>query len=104
VRQFDVYRNPSSASARAVPLLLIVQSDLLDEFPTRVVAPLVRPEDLKAPARRLNPTFEIDGTTVIMLTQQLGAIPKRSLKQRVGSLAEQRTTIIGAIDVLLGGV
>ena len=104
MKQFDVYRNPNPASARTVPWLLLIQSDLLDEFPTRMVAPLVRPSSLPVPASRLNPTFKVDGEAATMLTQQLGAVPKRSLKHRVVSLEKHRGDIIGAVDFLLGGV
>jgi hypothetical protein len=34
----------------------------------------------------------------------MAAIPRRSLGAAVGSLADQRYTIINAIDVLLSGV
>ncbi len=104
MKQFDVFKNSNPASSRVVPLLLLVQSDLLDDFPTRVVAPLVRPSSLSLPATRLNPTFKIESESLTMLTQQLGAVPKRSLKVRVGSLERHRTEIISAIDFLLGGV
>ena len=104
MKQFDVYRNPNPASAKTVPWLLLLQSDLLDDFPTRLVAPLVRPSMLPYPATRLNPTFKVDGEAATMLTQQLGAVPKRSLKHRVGSLERHRTDIIGAVDFLVGGV
>lgn len=104
MKQFDVFRNPNAGSARTVPWLLLIQSDLLDEFPTRMVAPLVRPTALGVPATRLNPTFQIDGEPAVMLTQQLGAVPKRALKQKVASLERQRQNIIAAIDFLLGGV
>jgi toxin CcdB len=69
-----------------------------------MAAPLVRPSTLSAAATRLNPTFKLGGETAIMLTQQLGAVAKQSLKHRVGSLASHRTEIIAAIDFLLGGV
>jgi toxin CcdB len=104
MKQFDVFKNSNSASARVVPLLLVTQSDLLDDFPTRVVAPLVRSSSLTLPATRLNPTFKIDGEALTMLTQQLGAVPKLSLKVKVGSLERHRTEIISAIDFLFGGV
>ena len=104
MKQFDVFRNPNAASVRTVPWLLLIQSDLLDEFPTRMVAPLVRAGALALPATRLNPSFKVEGETVYMLTQQLGAVPKRYLKQAVVSLERHRTDIIGAIDFLLGGV
>ena len=48
--------------------------------------------------------FKIEGEPLTMLTQQLGAVPRRSLKVRVASLERDRTEIIGAIDFLLGGV
>ncbi|MFZ5468233.1 MAG: CcdB family protein [Myxococcota bacterium] len=102
-RQFDVFRNPNAATARAVPWLLVIQADLLEDFPTRAVIPLVRPSALQVPASRLNPSFEISGERAILLTQQIGAVPKRSLKERVAVLADQRTKIIGAIDFLLAG-
>lgn len=59
---------------------------------------------LPVPATRLNPSFKVAGETAVMLTQQLGAVAKRSLKAPVGSLGRHRTEIIGAIDFLLGGV
>lgn len=104
MKQFDVFRNPNPGSARTVPFLLLIQSELLDEFPTRIVAPLVKPSALSVPATRLNPTFKVDGEPVLMLTQQLGAVAKRSLKHKVASLDRHRTEIIAAIDFLLGGV
>ena len=104
MKQFDVYRNPNPGSSRTVPFLVLIQSDLLEDFPTRMVAPLVRPASLSLPATRLNPTFKIEGEPLTLLTQQLGAVPKRSLKARVGSLDRHRTELIGAIDFLLGGV
>ncbi len=104
MRQFDVYRNPDPASARHVPWLLVVQSDLLEEFSTRMVAPLIRSSALRAPASRLNPVFKIEGESVVMLTQQLGAVPARSLKHRVATLSAQRSAVFGAIDFLLSGV
>ena len=104
MNQFDVYRNPNPASVRTVPWLLLIQSDLLDDFPTRMVAPLVKPAALSVPATRLNPAFKIDGEPAVMLTQQLGAVPRRSLKHKVASLERHRTEIIAAIDFLLGGV
>lgn len=102
-KQFDVFRNPNSASARVVPWLLVLQADLLNEFPTRLVAPLVRPSALKVPATRLNPVFEIAGERAVMLTQQLGAVPTRSLRERVTNLDPQRAAILGAVDFLLAG-
>ncbi len=105
MEQFDVFRNPNAKAVRTVPWLLVVQSGLLDQLPTRLVAPLVRPAALMGlPASRLNPTFSVGGDPVVMLTQQLGAVPTRSLSHRVASLADRRSVIIAAVDFLLSGV
>lgn len=45
--QFAVHRNPNRATKAAVPFLLDVQSDLLEELDTRVVVPLYKSASLK---------------------------------------------------------
>ena len=42
IRRFDVLRNPSSASNKTFPYLLVVQSEFLHDLPTRAVVPLTR--------------------------------------------------------------
>jgi len=44
--QFDVCTNPNPASAKRIPYLLDVQSDLLSSLATRVVVPLATLETL----------------------------------------------------------
>lgn len=100
--QFDVYRNP--APGGAVPYLLDVQCALFEDLATRVVVPLVRPEVVDGkPASHLNPVLEVEGTQVVMLTQELAGIARRNLGERVGSLAGSRQEILGALDFLLTG-
>ena len=75
-RRFDVFRNPNSSSAKHVPYLLVVQSELLELLPTRVVIPLARITALKAkPATLLNPELDIESLKVAMLTQQSARSP-----------------------------
>lgn len=104
MRRFDVFRNPSPKSQKAIPYLVVLQSELLDEFSTQVVGPLVRASTLGRPAKRLNPRFEIEGHTVYLLTQQLGAVSTRSLSQHVTSLEPQRHDITAALDLLFSGI
>lgn len=103
--RFDVFRNADRASARHIPYLLVVQSELLDELPTRVVAPLVVPQALSGPpAKHLNPEFELEGKRVIMLTQQIAGVAVQRLTSRVGNLADRRHDIVRALDFLFSGV
>jgi hypothetical protein len=43
--QFDVFVNPISQARRAYPYVAVLQSDLAEAGPERIVAPLCRPPD-----------------------------------------------------------
>jgi len=103
--QFDVYRNANSATRARIPYLLDVQSDLLDPLATRVVVPLCKPEVLKGKlAERLNPVFEVEGSKMAMLTPELAGVSRKILGERVGNLANERYSIIAALDLLIIGI
>ena len=101
--RFDVFKNPSGS--KTYPYVLVLQHELLDQLPTRLVVPLARKDELDAPAiTRLNPQFVIERIPVVMLTQQLGAVPTARLQKRVGSLEARSAEILAAVDVLVSGV
>jgi toxin CcdB len=87
-----------------VPYLLDVQSDLLDSLATRVVIPLIEASKSNTPITRLNPIFEIEGTNVVLSTQELAGVPNSVLGAFVSSLREYRGDIVNALDLLLTGV
>jgi toxin CcdB len=101
--QCDVYRNLDDPTGE-IPYLLDIQSNLLDELKTRVVVPLVRTEGFGRRAERLHPVFRINDGDVVMATHLMAAITTRSLKEPVASLADQRDTILSAVDVVWSGV
>ncbi|NOG72355.1 CcdB family protein [Roseicella sp. DB1501] len=82
-------------------LVVDLQHDLLDHLPTRVVAPLLLPEQAGTPVRDLNPVFDIEGTPHILATHQLAAVPRRELGPTIGTLDAGCDTILRAIDILL---
>ena len=102
--QFDLYSNPSRETSDTVPYLLDLQSDLLDPLATRVVAPLFWVESAELPAKTLMPHFEVDGRTVVMSTPELAGVSRSQLGPRVGSLADHRSEIIAALDMLFTGI
>jgi toxin CcdB len=103
--QFAVHRNPNRATRAAIPLLLDVQSDLLDELDTRVVVPLYKSSSLRGGAIRiLTPTFELDGKRYVALTPQLAGIPRKALGAQVADLSERRYDIIAALDLIVTGI
>jgi len=95
--RFDVYK---SGNARG--LLLDIQSDLLDEFGSRVIVPLLPAEDMQS-VSRLHPVFLINDERYIMSTHLIFAIPVDRLGAKIGSLAQEDLVITSAVDKLFSG-
>ena len=101
--QFDVYVNANPETQQAIPYLLDVQTNLLDNLTTRVVVPLIAVTAAGKAAKHLNPQFEIDRTPVLMSTAELAGVNLRVLGEKVCSLKGQRNEIIAALDFLISG-
>ena len=101
--QFTVYRNPNKKTRRIAPYLVDLQVELLSGLHTRVVAPLLLAAEIR-PAQHLNPTFQIEGKSVVMSTAELAGIPTDALGEEVASLKDHRPEIIAALDFLFTGV
>lgn len=96
--RFTVYRNPNGAG-----YLLDVQANILDHLNTRMVVPLFPMTSAPTPAKTLNPVFDIAGTTVVMVTQFMAAVPTSLLKSPETSMEAQRNEITAALDLLFQG-
>ena len=96
--RFSVYRNPDGAG-----YLLDVQANILDHLNTRLVVPLLPLSSAPTPAKTLNPVFNIAGTSVVMVTQFMAAIPASLLKSPESSLEFSRNEITAALDLLFQG-
>ena len=96
--QFDVHRN-AGRNARAVPFLIVVQSQRWYAYPTRLVLPLLQVGDQPNDSD-LTPLFRIEGIDVVPNPLQMFYVPAKLLGPVVASLADDReaTRIIGAID------
>jgi toxin CcdB len=104
VAQFAVYRNKSPRTKSTFPLLVDVQSELLEPLNTRVVIPLTKVAGLaKKPVRHLTPTIPFDGDTYVLMTPQLAGIARADLGAHAGTLVGERETIMNAVDFLLTG-
>ena len=96
--RYDVY-----ALASGSALVLDVQSDLLEPLNTRVVVPLMPPASAPKPARRLNPVFELDGQSLVMVTQFTAAVACAELGKPIGNLETHSAEITAALDMLFQG-
>jgi len=102
--QFTVFRNKNARSKVVFPLLVDVQSDLLDALQTRVVIPLSKVAAItKNPVSQLTPVLEFEGVSYVLVTPQLAGVAQSELGPVTGSLAHHRETILAAMDFLLLG-
>jgi toxin CcdB len=83
--------------------LLDVQSDLLDNFKTRVVVPLLPAAAVPPPMRKLHPIFEINGRRLVMATHLIATIPASELGESRLNLTKHHDDIVAALDMLFQG-
>ncbi len=97
--RFDVHRVQGG-------LALDCQADILHRLPTRFVVPLEPVHPALIIDEQLNPRFEIDGETLVMVPQLAGTLRVRDLESTVGSLATDREQLAAqrALDLLMTGV
>jgi len=103
VAQFDVYKNDDPESSAGIPFLLDVQHDLHKNLVTRTIIPLVIIFSADMEFKKLCPRFNVVGQNVTMSTPEIAGYPVCDLGNKVMSLVEHRTEILGAIDFLLSG-
>ncbi|WP_129782192.1 CcdB family protein [Peristeroidobacter soli] len=102
--QFTVYKNKNPRSKTTYPLLLDAQADLLDDLQTRLVIPLTKAPTLtKKPIARLTPPITVAGEHYLLMTPQLAGILRSELGAAVGNVADQRSAILAAVDLLITG-
>ena len=97
--RLDVHPMPEQRTG----YVLDVQAALLSHLATRVVVPLLPSEQAPKPISKLNPSFDIDATSHVLVTQAIASIPRRELKHSVASLAGYHDRITRALDILLVG-
>jgi toxin CcdB len=96
--RFDVYRSSGTGG-----YLLDCQADVLSQLGTRLIVPLLPPDEGPPVIPHLNPAFRIEGERVIMYTQYATAVSRSELGGRVASLADEDAAIMNALDMLLTG-
>jgi toxin CcdB len=103
--QFSVYKNKNPGTKSVFPLLLDVQSSLLDDLHSRVVIPLTKsPVAMQKPMSRLTPIIKVGGVPHLLITYQLAGINKASLGSPVADASDSRDAIIAALDLLVSGI
>ena len=101
MRQFDVYRNPSSTAAAYAPYLIVLQSHYLEGVGSVVVAPAVR--DALWLMSEIEVPFEFNGEVLAITVAELAAVDRAYLSQVVGSAAQHEDALRRALDRLFTG-
>ena len=96
--QFDVYPR------RGGPGFLIdCQAAALAGLTTRIVVPLLPRAAVPSLVGRLNPVFELNEASLVLMPQNAATVSKRELGQSVASFEMHRYAISNALDMLLTG-
>jgi toxin CcdB len=99
--QFDVHRNTGKHKDE-IPFVVVVQSSQFDDYRRRVVVPLVRKSAIgKISHSKINPSFRIRGTPVVLHPLEIVSVPTSQLGDFVESLGHEGQQIIAALDELL---
>ena len=104
--QYTVHRNRNAATRGRFPLLLNVQTDLLEELGTRVVIPLTPATSAakRSALQTLTPVCAVEGRDYLVLTPQLAGIAAQELGPAVADLSSERPIILAALDLLFTGI
>ena len=102
--QFTIYANANAQTKQLYPYLLELQSNLLNELATCVVAPLtLLSQHSQLAITRLTPVITIAGEDYLVQTVQLSAIARKQLGKAVSDASANNHEIIAAIDFLIYG-
>jgi toxin CcdB len=102
LRQFDVFQNPNERSRRIAPLIVVVQSHLLEELPTVLVAPLLHASERPAYSK-VSCAISLGGADYTLSLAELVALDARALAIPVANLVEHEDTIRRALDRVFTG-
>lgn len=103
LKQFNVYRNPSSATNKQLPYYMIVQHDYYDELNTRTIVPLIRYRQIPFWYQQVSPGINIDFESFnlyspMITNLEIGKINRRDF---VCHLPLARNDVITALDALI---
>jgi toxin CcdB len=89
--------------AQHFPYFVVLQSDLLSNLATVIVAPAI-PQETAQTITRLNPIIEIDGESHIVTMQGMAGVPRSRLGATVANVSAQHGNFVAAVDLIFTGV
>ena len=101
MRQFEVYPNPSNASATFAPFIVVLQSHHLNPLETVVVAPMVR--DAQTPLAPLDVPVTFNGEALAIAVAEIGAVNRSAVGRKLGDVSAEEDAIRRALERLFTG-
>jgi toxin CcdB len=86
-----------------VPYVVILQADVLNDFATVVVAPLMQ-ETAATKFTKLNPKVLVQGKTYSVSMPEMSSVLRKHLGEVVASAGSQHSEFVAAIDLIFTGV
>lgn len=102
--QYDVFENPSSSAAAGIPFVVVIQSDLLEALPTRLVMPLAMLDFAGKVPTALCPVIAVKGQRLHALAHYAAPLPAKALRRPVDNVATQSSALVSALDAVLSGI
>lgn len=102
--QFDVHPNPIARDRKMRPFVVVLQSDASLVGTEKIVAPLVRLPDGPDRPRKAMPVVNVGDDKFLLHLPSLSGLPRGVLKRSVGSIAQDRSRIVDALDWLFLGI
>ena len=103
MRQYDICRNSHLSSRKLIPFLVVLQADLMRDFKTVVVAPLML-ETVSTSISKLNPKVVVLGKTYRVSMAELASILRKQLGEVVANAEDQHREFVAAIDLVFTGI
>ena len=87
------------------PYVVVLQSDQLDFYSSRLVMPLARlPHRPEKSPRRLLQSLEINGEVLYLAAHMCAALPAHILKNPSTHLQVERQLFVDALDAVVSGI
>ena len=103
MRQYDICRNANAASRKQVPFVIVLQSDLMQDFKTVVVAPLMT-ETPATKISKLNPVVLAQGRTYRVSMAEMAGVLRSQLGETIANVEDQHAEFVASIDLLFTGI
>lgn len=80
-----------------------LQSDFLNRYNTRIVAPVISEAEYDGAAAGLNPVIEFEGNPHVVMTHLLSAVPAAALNKSIADYSSEGERFTRALDLLFQG-